>query len=349
MYENEREFLRAIFTEKGHRNGMVFYPQPESLLGLGDFLTGTRPVNDWVAWEVGNYKKRVEWHEALGDDSVPYVHLATHTGILAECFGCRIHEYDQKDSYVPASALPLISSAHEVSSLKQPKPDTRAIERYFELARLLRSELGPEVPISVPDIQSPFGVASIVWEKESLLYALIQEPQAVLDLVSMAETLLIELLNMYEDEITEGNYCHWPYIWTPMDTGCWVSEDEVGIISPEMFRTFVSPSLRRLSQTFGGLYTHCCADANHQHENFCEIPDHRAMNRVVEFSEQGIEPAMRDFSGKLVLISNPVGLEEALQWLDYAKGTNRVIVTLKASDMQEAYAMRDTIEPILYQ
>lgn len=80
----------------------------------------------------------------------------------------------------------------------------------------------------------------------------------------------------------------------------------MGIISTGMFEQFALPSLVSLSDRFGGLFTHCCADANHQHGTFLAIPGHRGMNRVTEFSMEGIGPAIRNFAGKIPIISNPL-------------------------------------------
>jgi hypothetical protein len=107
---------------------------------------------------------------------VPSVHLATHTGLFAEAFGCPIHVYTDTETFTPAGGQPLVHTTSEADKLKQPGFNTRAFDRYFELARLVRRELGPDVPISVPDIQTPFGIAAIVWEKASMMMALVEAP-----------------------------------------------------------------------------------------------------------------------------------------------------------------------------
>jgi hypothetical protein len=59
-----------------------------------------------------------------------------------------------------------------------------------------------------------------------------------------------------------------------------VSNDECGVMSPEMFETFCLPELVELSGQFGGLGMHCCANAQHQFELFRRIPNFYAFNRV---------------------------------------------------------------------
>lgn len=60
--------------------------------------------------------------------------------------------------------------------------------------------------------------------------------------------------------------------------GLTLSEDEAGAIGPEMFRTFCLPALERLSDRFGGIAVHCCADSERQWDNFVKIPGLRLMN-----------------------------------------------------------------------
>lgn len=62
--------------------------------------------------------------------------------------------------------------------------------------------------------------------------------------------------------------------------GVTLSEDEAGSISPEQFSVFALPYLRRLSERYGGIGIHCCADAGHQWRFFRELPGLRYLNLV---------------------------------------------------------------------
>ncbi len=63
---------------------------------------------------------------------------------------------------------------------------------------------------------------------------------------------------------------------------------------------FCPPSLIDLSKTFGGLFVHRCATADHQYASFRKIPHLRRGNRG--FQAAGPRPAVESFSGQTVLM-----------------------------------------------
>jgi uroporphyrinogen-III decarboxylase len=126
----------------------------------------------------------------LDDDSVPYVPLTTTTGLFAAAFGCPLHQFEGSQ----VAARPIVFSPQEADRLPIPDLDIPPISRFFELAELIREQVGPEVPISVPDIQSPFDIAALIWSKEHFYEALVEHPDAVLRLVEKCHILLKNFL-----------------------------------------------------------------------------------------------------------------------------------------------------------
>ncbi len=52
----------------------------------------------------------------------------------------------------------------------------------------------------------------------------------------------------------------WPYNWLPDDLGVVFTEDLMPLLSPELYREFGVPYLKRLADTFGGAFIHCCGE-----------------------------------------------------------------------------------------
>lgn len=121
------------------------------------------------------------------DDSVPYVNLCTHTGLFASGFGCRVVTFEGSN----AAALPCVTTTAKADPLPERTwADVPQAVRYFKLAELAQRELGADAPIGVPDIQSPFDIAALVWNKEDLFAAMIGAPDAVKQLVGKCHRLL---------------------------------------------------------------------------------------------------------------------------------------------------------------
>ncbi len=334
--------MRDLFA--GPFPGHAIWMDPDNTIrlieaneGRGDFTVSDRPVKEWLGWALENYERRVAWHEAVEDDAIPYVKLSTGTQLFAAAFGCPVHQYDEDNP----CALPIVSTAEEADAIEIPSLDDPPLARVFELGRLVRERVGPEVPIGVPDIQSALDIAALIWRKENLFLAMIADPDAVQRLASKCQQLLIAFFERFRQELGEINYCHCPYAWAPPEQGVWLSEDEAGSISTRMFDQFCLPWLVELSETFGGLFVHCCATADHQYPSFRRIPNLRGINRV--FQAPGPQPAIDAFSGHTVLMQAWTALPDALAMLEMARPNTRFLFNMPAQPLDDSRRTLETL------
>ncbi|MFH0795830.1 MAG: uroporphyrinogen decarboxylase family protein [Candidatus Omnitrophota bacterium] len=338
---HNRGFLTDLFGGASHRHAIITCPEPIKSSD-GDFLVSKKPVKNWLSWAVTNYESKVKILELFQDDSVPYVNLNTNTGVFASAFGCCLHVYKEDTA---ACAMPMVETAEEADRLPEPDLNAPAIERFFELANFLRYELGKEVPISVPDVQSPFDIAALVWKKENMMTALYERPDSVLRLVEKCLQLLKIFLRTFIREFPNCNLCHCPTAWAPPEFGVWLSEDEAGSISSEMFVKFCLPSLVALSREFGGMFIHCCANADHQYGNFRRIPNLRGLNRYLPKQSGGPRAVIEAFSEKTVIMPPFENEQKVYEWLDMALPNTRFLFNLPVDllNIEEAKRMYDRI------
>jgi len=325
-----RQFLRDLFCGPFRGHAILLDGPIGRSDGLGDYLLSDEPVSRWAPGYVESYEKMAAWGEAVDVDSVPFAVLTTNTGIFASAFGCPLHPFQDSN----AAAMPIVSNAAEADRLPQPTIDAPLLARYFELADLVHERLGPEAPIGVPDIQSPFDVAALVWRKEQFFQATLEEPDAVVRLVDKCHTLIKQFLHELKRRYREINFVHCPTLWAPPDLGCSLSEDEVGAISVPMFEQFCLPRLTDLSESFGGLFMHCCATADHQYASFRKIPKLRGLNRV--FQAPGPGPAVQAFSGETVLMIAWQSEDDLNRLLDLALPNTRFTFSLPHLPIDDA-------------
>ena len=327
-----RRFLTDLFAGPfpGHGIIMDIEPGGTGRFRYGDFTRPERPLADWLPLLLQDYEDRVKWQEELGDDSVPYVVLQTGTELFAAAFGCPVHLYESD----PPAAQPLVTAPDEADALEVPDLEAPPFDRVFEMARMVRERVGPEVPIRVPDIQSPFDIAALIWHKEDFFVATLTEPDAVKRLVDKCHCLLKAFFDRFIREVGECTLNHCPYAWAPPGLGIGLSEDEAGSMSAAMFEEFCLPGLVELSETYGGLFVHCCATADHQYENFRRIPNLRGLNRV--FQEPGPKPAIEAFSGETVLVVAWVGEEQVYEMLDMAGPDTRFLFSMPGQALEDS-------------
>ena len=332
-----RRFLTDLFSGPFRGHAIIMDHEHVKAPWPGDFAISERPVGDWVPWHVQNYEAMLRQHESLDDDSVPYVKVCTGTEIFASAFGCPVHVYEDS----PACARPLVHTARQADRLAAPDLNARPIARVFELAERVSEKVGADVPISVPDIQSPFDIAALIWNKQDFYLALVDDPAAVKRLVRKCHALLAGFLSEYKRRIPSCNLCHCPNAWAPQELGCWLSEDEAGSMSTAMFEEFCLPHLAEMSGEFGGMFMHCCATADHQYGNFRKIPNLRGLNRV--FQSPGPRPAIEAFSGRTVLMVAWTGEDGVNKMLDMALPQTRFLFNVPAQPPDEAKRTLDRL------
>ena len=329
--EKNRQYLLDLFA--GPFRGQAIIMEPEMSTPdwrEGDVAISKLSVKEWLPKFVQDYETKVVWNELLNDDSVPYAKIWSGTEIFAAAFGCKINIYTDS----PPCALPLVTTAGEADRLSTPDLNARPLERIFHLGQLVRERLGPNVPIGVPDIQSPFDIAALIWKKEEFFVAMHENPTAVKKLVEKCNILLKNFLKEFKRQFPNCNLCHYPYMWVPPELGCWLSEDEVGSISAEMFEEFCAPVLSGLSEEFGGLFMHCCANADHQHQNFNNISNMRGLNRV--FKPSGLDSTLQAFAGRKVLIITGIDEKGVYDILDRALPGSRFLFSMPAQSIEGA-------------
>jgi hypothetical protein len=332
-------FLRNLYEHgpfRGH--GFVCAPKCVSIYEwpLYDYTLSDKPVDEWVPWVVENYRRQSRLTEQVGDDNVPCARLHTGTHLYAAAFGCKVHRFSDNNP----CALPVVRAPEEADRLAEPAIwSSPTLYRTFELAEKVQRALGPDAYLGPADVQSGFDTASLIWNKEEFLVALLDEEQApaVRRLVDKCARLLKTYLAEFRKAFPRCSSCHCPNVWSPPEMGPWLSNDECGSLSVELFESYCLPELVDLATTFGGLGMHCCADAEHQFPSFRKIPDFYAFNRV---------PAKRGFDPILGAFGGPAGPVHALAWIAEAdierlvraapEGTRFVFEYSNVTDVGEA-------------
>lgn len=330
-----REKLRDLFAGPHPGHAVVITPPFAPAPAPGDFLFSDAPATAWRDCFLRRYEAAVAWHEAIGDDGVPFVSLSTGTELFAAAFGSNVKVYPRD----PPAARPLVTTASEADALAQPSCDTGLLARVFAMADALAERLGPDAILGVPDIQSPFDIAALIWNKQDLLLACYDSPAAVERLTARCRELLESFLDTFLDRYPRANLCHCPYAWAPPELGAWLSEDEAGALSAPMFERFCLPPLTTLSERYGGLFLHCCATADHQYPSFRKIPRLRGLNRVFQEPHPGPQPAIDAFAGETVLIVAWITEDRAADLLRRSHADSRWLFNLTAPDVDSAKAL----------
>ena len=229
-------------------------------------------IQDRIDYASRLYDYQMAQMEWLPDDMVPHLDPFTGTELFAEAFGCTVHYPDDNMPF----AHSCITNPNEVDGLSIPDLGTPALERVFTIADTLCQRAGHEAVMRLPDTQSPLDIAALIWDKTEFYPAFVEAPDAIKLLISKTMTLFTNFFDAWFNRYGSSCIAHCPEYY--LERGITLSEDEVGIISVDMFEEFALPSLVEISNRYGAIGIHCCADSIHQWSAFRTIPGVKLLN-----------------------------------------------------------------------
>ncbi len=250
---------------------VLIYCAQRSLKHQVDYREAT--VAQCTDWTLENFARQTETAELIPDHSIPHVKALGGTEIFAEAFGCRTRRMGSAQS---PFAEPLVFSARQADGLRAPHLQDTKLMRILEIAQKARDSIGGNPLVCLPDIQSPAGIAAMVWEKSDFFATMIEEPEIVHVFIEKVKGLLIDFLSLWKRTFGDETIAHYPAYYMPH--GITLSEDEIGSVGDNLFHEFFEPSLIELSNRFGASGIHCCANSRHQWENLKKIPNLKLIN-----------------------------------------------------------------------
>ena len=226
---------------------------------------------DWAVDACNAQRRRAQW---LDDDRIPAISPYTGTEIFAEALGCKVHYSGDNMPF----ALPRFNNIAEAERLRVPEMHDTPLYDLFELAQRIRQRVDDDAVMQLPDIQSPLDIAALVLRKSEFLMAMLENPDAVLELVGKTQKLLTDFLDEWFRTFGIEYIAHFPDYF--MRGGVTFSEDEVGEFSTDMYEKFCLGPINDLSERFGGCGMHCCANSRHQWSGFKKIKGLRLLNLI---------------------------------------------------------------------
>ncbi len=246
------------------------------------------------------------------------------TCMFAQAFGCEEVEVDGRPWIVPR-----ITDPAQVADLPAPGPEDGWPGQVLRHVTETAPTLPPGELIRCPDIQSPLGVAELLWD-DSFYVALYEAPDAVHDLLDRITRYQIAYLGELQARLGDRlNPCGFPALWAD-GTGTMVADDSMSLVSPAMHAEFSVPYINRIVEAAGPLYYHSCTWREQYFDNLRSMPAPRSANFNMECS---CDPAviMEAFAGWTVL-------------------TPHLVIDMhKANDMMALdYEFRDEVDIVAY-
>jgi len=156
---------------------------------------------------------------------------------------------------------PAVSTPNQLAGLAACAFEDSDFQFAVDLHRLVCDRMGTdEVFLRTPDFQGPVNTLALVMDQQELLMGMYTEPDAIHAALDSITTTLIDYHQRLRHELGGGKVIGsiWPYTFLPEDLGASITQDMMPLLSPELYREFEVPQLKRIADAFGGVQIHCC-------------------------------------------------------------------------------------------
>jgi hypothetical protein len=266
----------------------------------------------------------------------------THTMALA--FGCEAVFTSEGKEWIKSR----ITDAAQVAEVEIPDVSLgRTGEILDKMAEMLKT-LPESTLIRLPDIQSPLGVAELMWD-QSFYMALLINPLEVHHLLEKISRFTIDYIKAIKELLGDRyNPATHPQIWAPGE-GYYMSDDVNSMLSPEQHMEFSINYINGITTELGPLFYHSCTWTDTYFDNMEKLEGVRAVNWSFGTSADPAE-LIRRFSGKYLLtphIDRGVHLEEGITSLNKGIHSEYDLTRYLLDHMQENTSMYIWFQPDL--
>ena len=208
--------------------------------------------------------KNLQSEADLSGYNIPRLMVDFGTVSTAAYWGGKVYRPDGGCVWID----PIIYATADVSKMKAIASNLGDNQKMLDFYNIVKRKLNTDsLPCTTFDIQGSLNTLSLMWEQQDFMMAMYDYPDTVHEALDLVTTHLIEVIKTSHNMIPSIEAPLWPYIWLPTDIGIGITEDYMPLISPELYKNFGLPYVRRFADEFGGLFIHCCGQFSHHIDN----------------------------------------------------------------------------------
>lgn len=265
------------------------------------FTYGCREMAQSLAWQLGALQKSMEYLADVPNFLEPWYGIGTG----AAAFDL---DYHWGEGQAPAVKTRFSNVEEALQAELVPIEKTAIGKHTLEMIEFFLDRTKGKLPMSVCDSQSPLNVATMVVNLDNFLMDLYMNPEKVMELLDRIANLIIAFYRKQEGMIGDclvrpghgfGSSRHF--------SGNGFSDDMIHMLSPDLYASFIMPSLVKAGRAFGGTAFHSCGNWAKFIDTVVEIPGlvaiDGAFSRETDPSPNEGDPFARAFSGTGILVN----------------------------------------------
>ena len=236
------------------------------------FRYGCRDMRQSLRWQLGGLTKSFNYFT----DVPMYLEPWYGIGTTASAFGGEYHWHAGEAPVVE----PIYDSIHEVPELiPRNFSEVPIMEHTLKMIEYFLDQTHGCVPISWSDIQSPLNVALGLVDITGFLMAFYEAPGKVKEILESLSDVVVAFTQ--RQGILIGDALARPghgFASSRVGTGIGMSDDNMVMISPQMYEAFCVENNTRIGEHFGGVAIHSCGKWEKWIETVKGIPNLRMVD-----------------------------------------------------------------------
>ena len=307
------------------------------------FSAGCRDNQKSMEWQLGALKKSMDYKADVPNFLEPWYGLGT----TASAFG---FDYLWNPGQAPAVDGKFNTTRDAFGHQVRPVAQTAIGKHTLEMIEYFLEQTQGRLPMSYCDIQSPLNVAGNIIDVNSFMMDFILDPEPVSGILNTIADLIIEFTEAQRNLIRDALvYPGHGFASSREFEGFGMSDDNIVMISEDLYEELVIPSFTKTGIPFGGPVLHSCGDFSTKIESIKTIEQLKmvdaAFSNETDPEPNDPEPFASGFSHTgIVLNARIVGnletIEQQVKKL-WRPGLKLMVVTYcqTPEEQSEAYDM----------
>lgn len=216
-----------------------------------------------------------------GPDCVPSFSCCGGTCTLASAWGGKVTRTPDGKVWIE----PVVRQSEDVHRLPRPEVLDGLLGKAVEDYQRFLGSVDGYLPPHICDPQGPLMTAGMLWKEDEFIVAMFDHPKEVHHILSLVTDHIIAMYRYFRTQHKDANTNCYPGTWMPQDLGVGLVEDFCHLLSPDLYEEFGLPYVNRISDTFGGVFVHCCGAFKQHWPAFHKICNLRGLDTMYPFSK----------------------------------------------------------------
>jgi hypothetical protein len=249
------------------------------------FAAGSADMKSSLAWQLGALKRSMDFEADVPNFLEPWYGIGT----VPAAYGL---DYIWAPGQAPAVSRKFPSTRELVNAPHKPIRETEIGRHTLNMIEYFLEQTKGRIPMSFCDVQSPLNILGLAVEVNQFFMDFFLDPDAITEAMKQVADLLTEFTvdqqKLIGDALAKPGH---GFSSSRMFDGFGMSDDNVVMLSSDLYNQFAVPAMAKVGAEFGGPVFHSCGNWSEKRRDVIAIPGVRMADGAFSFAtDPGANP-----------------------------------------------------------